>query len=310
MGLTMAIAQALMRKHRPSCVVEGFEARHGGNISTIYEIRCAYPAQPIILKVYPDTFYWKMAKEVYVYSLFDPAEGVPTPSILASDDSKTLLPHPYVLMTRLKGQPLCHVASSLSARQLRDIYCQMGTLLAKVHGITFGAFGYITTQVVSAHPTNETYIRAQFRKKLAEFDAYGGAATLRRAVEVYVEAHSEMLIDASTPVLCHNDYHEGNVLVAEEEANWRVTGIIDVDNAMAADPLFDIAKTDYYAIRAQEAKREGLLTGYGQLPVHWRERVQLYKLYHALELWDWFAKLGQQARVVRLTEDIWRFAAT
>ena len=78
----MAIAQASMRKHCPSCVVEGFEACHGGNISTVYEIRCAHPAQPIILKVYPDTFHWKMAKEVYVYSLFDPAEGVPTPFIL------------------------------------------------------------------------------------------------------------------------------------------------------------------------------------------------------------------------------------
>src|SRR5262245_979815 len=35
----------------------------------------------------------------------------------------------------------------------------------------------------------------------------------------------------------------------------------------------------YYAIKANEAKREGFLAGYGQLPINWRERVQLYKLY-------------------------------
>jgi aminoglycoside phosphotransferase (APT) family kinase protein len=290
-------------------VVEGFELRHGGNISTIYEIRCAKPDQPIILKVYPDTFHWKMAKEVYVYSLFNPAEGLPTPSILGSDDSKVLLPQPYVLMTTLKGQPLSHVASSLSALQLRDIYFQMGTLLAKVHGITLDAFGYITTRVMVAHPTNEAYMRAQFQKKLAEFEAHGGDAALRHTVEAYVETHSELLTHVPTPVLCHNDYHEGNVLVAEEEATWRVTGIIDVDNAVAGDPLLDVAKTDYYTIKAKEAKREGFLAGYGQLPMHWRERVQLYKLYHALELWDWFAALGNKAAVVRLTEDLRRFAA-
>jgi len=43
--------------------------------------------------------------------------------------------------------------------------------------------------------------------------------------------------------------------------------------------LLDIAKTDYYAIKANEAKREGFFAGYGQLPINWRKRVQLYKLY-------------------------------
>ena len=44
-------------------------------------------------------------------------------------------------MTMLKGQPLSHVAPSLSALQLRDLYFQMGTLLAKLHAITLDAFG-------------------------------------------------------------------------------------------------------------------------------------------------------------------------
>ena len=105
-----------MRKRCLSCLVESVEPRHGGDISTIYEIRCSQPDQRVILKVYPDTFHWKMAKEVYVYRLLDRAEGLPTPSILWSDDSKALLPQHYVLMTMLKGQPLSHVASSLSAR--------------------------------------------------------------------------------------------------------------------------------------------------------------------------------------------------
>jgi hygromycin-B 7''-O-kinase len=43
--------------------------------------------------------------------------------------------------------------------------------------------------------------------------------------------------------------------------------------------------------------------------MNWQERVQLYKLYHALELWDWFAAVGNKATVVRPTDDLWRFAA-
>jgi len=82
-----------------------------------------------------------------------------------------------------------------------------------------------------------------------------------------------------------------------------------VENAVSADPLLDIAKTEYYAIQANEAKREGFLAGYGQLPMNWRERVHLYKLFHALELWDWFAAVGNKVAMDSLTNDIRRFAA-
>jgi len=307
--LTGALAQAIVRRHCPSRVVDGLELRRGGNISTVYEIRCAEPHEPVILKIYPDAFYWKMEKEVYVYRLLEPIEGLPTPSILGSDNSKELLPQNYVLMTALDGQPLSSVTTSLSALALRDIYFQMGTLLAKVHGVPLDAYGYITTGVVSSHPTNEAYMRFQFQKKLAEFEALGGDAALGRTVAEYVETHSGFLSHAGAPALCHNDYHEGNVLVAEEAGTWRVTGIIDVENAVAADPLLDIAKTDYYAIRANESKREGFLAGYGGLSPSWRERVRLYGLYHALELWDWFAAAGNTFPLVHLTDDIRRFAA-
>src|SRR5262249_498463 len=307
--LTPALAQAIIRRHWPSRVADGLELRAGGNISTVYEIRCAEPYASVILKIYPDAFYWKMEKELYVYRLLDRIEGLPTPSILGSDSSKELLPQNYALMTALDGQPLSSVATSLSALALRDVYFQMGTLLAKVHGVRFDAFGYITTGVVSSHPTNEAYMRFQFQKKLAEFEALGGDAALGRTVAEYVETHRDLLSRAGAAALCHNDYHEGNVLVAEREGAWRVTGIIDVENAVSADPLLDIAKTDYYAIRADEAKREGFLAGYGQLPPNWRERARLYRLDHALELWDWVAAGGNTSALVRLTDDIRRFAA-
>jgi len=35
------------------------------------------------------------------------------------------------------------------------------------------------------------------------------------------------------PARCHNDFHEGNVLV--DPNDWRVTGFIDMENAIAAD---------------------------------------------------------------------------
>jgi hygromycin-B 7''-O-kinase len=148
------------------------------------ETTCKGNSKPdlrVILKVYPDTFLSKMEKEVYVYSLLDRAGGLPTPNILWSDDSKELLPQHYALMTTLEGQPLSRVAPLLSEPQIRDIYFQMGALLANVHDITLDAFGHTTKRVIDSHATNEAYMRFQFQKKLAEFEAHGGDAGRVRA---------------------------------------------------------------------------------------------------------------------------------
>ena len=39
-------------------------------------------------------------------------------------------------------------------------------------------------------------------------------------------------------------------------------GVIDVENAVAADPLHDLAKTNCYSIRGDPATLAGLLEGY------------------------------------------------
>jgi aminoglycoside phosphotransferase (APT) family kinase protein len=57
--------------------------------------------------------------------------------------------------------------------------------------------------------------------------------------------------------------HEGNVLVAQSRG---VTGFIDVENMIAADPMLDLAKTLQYDRDRSPAKRAALLEGYGPLP--------------------------------------------
>ncbi len=42
-------------------------------------------------------------------------------------------------------------------------------------------------------------------------------------------------------------------------------------------------------------KRDGFLTGYGPIERQgWEETLSLYRLYHALEWWDWVALIGAE----------------
>jgi hygromycin-B 7''-O-kinase len=77
-------------------------------------------------------------------------------------------------------------------------------------------------------------------------------------------------------------------------------------NAIAADPLLDLAKTESYSMRGDETKRNALFDGYGALPEDWPERLAVYQLYHALELWDWFASIGNKSPLEGIAGDMRR----
>ena len=191
----------------------------------------------------------------------------------------------------------------------------MGQLLAAVHRITQDHWGYVTTRVVDVKPTNTAYMVDQFARKLRVFDELGGDPALARAIDRHVAGHADLFAACSRPVLCHNDFHDGNVLVSRSSGElpdetphkpreWRVTGFVDVEGAVAADPLLDLARTDYYALRADPAKRDAFLSGYAPLPSDWADRVALYHLHHALELWNWAASTAKPADRSRARTDL------
>jgi hypothetical protein len=66
-----------------------------------------------------------------------------------------------------------------------------------------------------------------------------------------------------------------------------VTGAVEVGGAVAAHPLFDLARTDYWSTRGDPEKRAGLREGYGQsLGPDQEAAIDIYALHHALALWN------------------------
>ncbi|WBO61637.1 phosphotransferase family protein [Streptomyces camelliae] len=308
-ALPPAMAEELLHPVLPTESVGETVLRTGGELSTIFEIRFVGAAEPVVIKIYDDRWRWKQEKEIYVYQLLQQHRVGPVPAVLHHGDADNALGRCYTVMTMLRGQPLSAVSHALDRASLREIYRQIGSCMAAVHQIPQGAYGYLTTQVLDPEPTNTAYMTRQFHKKLREYDEHGGDAALATAIEAKVAGQAELLGACRHAVLCHNDFHEGNVLVAGDGSGWQVSGFIDVENAIAADPLMDLAKTDYYSVHGDQDKREALCDGYGTLPADWSERVGLYRLYHALELWDWFASIGNRAPLEGIASDIRRMTA-
>jgi aminoglycoside phosphotransferase (APT) family kinase protein len=297
--LEPATARAILAPVEADYPVTEVLRRTGGEVSTVYEIRGAGTVRPLIVKIYAPQWRPKLIKEVYIYRLLARHGLRCVPRVLhAAPFGIPALPWAHIVMTRLPGRVLAQ--AHLSPTESAAVYRRMGELLAAVHRIAQKQWGYLTTRVVDTRPTNTAYMTDQFARRLHDFEELGGDPAIAAAVDRHVARHTELFAACTAPVLCHNDFHQGNVLVSGAQ----VTGFVDVEGAIAADPLFDLARTDYYSLRDDPAARAALLDGYGRLPPDWADRLALYQLHHAVELWSWATRTGKPTDQTRALTDI------
>ncbi|QIS12970.1 phosphotransferase family protein [Nocardia arthritidis] len=294
--LDQAVAQELVEQVSPGQTLCEIVPRTGGDLSPVYEIRCTGPLPAFIVKAYAPRWRWRLAKEVHVYRLLASRGVTSVPSVLYVDRE-----HARLALTLAAGQPFSEIGREFGDTATYAVYRQLGAVLSAIHAIEQDGYGYLTDRILDPVATNTEYMTRQFDKKLAEFS---GDARIRHRMRQYVDERAGVFAACDSPRLCHNDVHEGNMLVVDGPDGPALTGLIDVENATAADPLMDLAKADYYAMHRDPVKWSGLLAGYGPLPADWAARVAVYRLYHALELWDWFASIGKTEHLAGIAADI------
>jgi len=277
----------------------------GGDNSAVFDLG-SRDGRRVIIKTYSDELHWKMRKELFAYGLLDATRPeVPLAAILAADDSKRVLDRNYLVMTKLEGDLLVSVIDRLGPDQLDVVDRETGAALAAMHRVRIDAFGYLGQDGVGQpYATNGDYMAAQFAKKLSEFDALGGELGTTRAVRRYVDRHLHVFDACAEAVFCHDDCHEGNILVSDASDGWHVSGILDLENAVAGDPLLDLAKTEAYRRRRSERRLRALVDGHGSMRAGWRPALDLYTVYHWLELWDWFAAHDRREPLSSLSSSI------
>lgn len=223
----------------------------------------------LVAKVYRGELSWKRDKEVFLLELV--AGRVPAPEVVHTEPA-------LLVMTRLPGLP-----ARFSDADPVEVGRQVGALLRALHAITFDDFGYIETRVTSPVGSNLEFMRRRIDRKVRS-----GPPALREQLERYFAEREDAFTGCETAVLCHNDAHDANVLVED----GRITGLIDWENAVAADPILDLAKAWAFSDGRSDETLEALVDGYGPLREDWREAFELYVVDHLLELWVWFSQIG------------------
>ncbi|MBR7835497.1 aminoglycoside phosphotransferase family protein [Actinospica durhamensis] len=297
-GLAARLLADLLPDHGP---VGSARPLEGGSVSGVCGVSFTDPAVPdVVLKLAPAADAWMARKEAYAYRLLETHGIGPIPRVLAeADDVELLDGASCVVLSILPGRPLGEIAPDLTPVQRRQVYRQLGALLARIHAVPMDGFGYIIAGILDPAPDNASYMARAFARGLREYREAGADDRIADAIGRTVAEHGAVFADCPAPVLCHGDFHEHNILVEQgRDGEWNVSGLIDPANLHAGDPLVDLVRTDAFCMQGDEAKLAGLLEGYGpggdRWPAAWAPRMRLYGILLALELRNWFAEREPQ----------------
>jgi aminoglycoside phosphotransferase (APT) family kinase protein len=294
LDLNLEMVQQIVRSFDPSLTAKSFGRLEGGS-TEVYRIDLVgTDAKPLVLKVYSEERVWLPAKE-FLVAAWLAGLTPPVPQWLHVDETRTILPLRFALLTLLPGQSL---RQWFGDTHIESAYCQMGELLRRVHAIPMTAYGYVRGEgVENPRATNAEYMVGAFEDIFRRFRDLGGDADLGRRLEQLTEERFYLLDASSGPVLCHDDFHQGNVLALRSlDGGLRLSGLIDFGNARAADSLFDLAKALFCSAHEDARSYQPLLEGYGPIDHSEPERaLWLYMLFHRVSMWCWLTKLGHEA---------------
>ncbi|MEV8456914.1 aminoglycoside phosphotransferase family protein [Streptomyces sp. NPDC052095] len=193
---------------------------------------------------------------------------------------------PYLIMTACPGTPWHEADDSLEESERRRLREELGRIVARLHAVTGPGFGYPAEPWGPLVPTWREAFTAMTAAVLDDAQRY--AAWLPRPIaeiRAVLAAASGVLDDVTRPALVHFDLWQGNLLLAGEPGDRRVSGLIDGERMFWGDPVADFVSLALFADMEDDT---AFLAGYAHAggaavfdgPV--RLRLALYRAYLCL----------------------------
>lgn len=263
-----------------------------GSMSSIFRIEFDSEKSPLILKQYPSNARWRLEKELRVYSALSEIENVPSPDIIQSSLDTEDPEIDFLLMSELPGSPLDQ--HELEISETEHVFYEIGQTLRIIHSYTFDTFSRLDDSYSGKFATNKEFLRSNIDNAIAELWTYDSDSALTRRIEGYFGRGHSSIAWPEQASLCHGDYNETNILIMKEDDNWSVSGIIDVENAFAGDPAYDIAIAELSIFEHDNVKKRAFYKGYGINPKTIEDRVRFYKVLHSLRRHNWLISKSEQ----------------
>lgn len=215
----------------------------------------------VILKIAPSSnaeimSYEKniMRTEVETMKLVKEKTDVPIPCVYYYDDSKTICNAEYFFMEKIEGINYISIKEKLSENEINEIENQLGHYNKAINEITGEYFGYSGQKETQGSNWKTVFVRLiNDLLKDGEKKNVDIGLPYEKVMDV-VNKFSNYLEKVITPYLVHWDLWDGNIFVK----NGKITGIIDFERAIWADPLIE------HYFKEVDKTSDAFMKGYGK----------------------------------------------
>jgi aminoglycoside phosphotransferase (APT) family kinase protein len=228
-GATLAAGEDAVRELKEGWFNAAYDARLTDGREVILKIA---PRPDAEVLAYEQNI---MATEVATMRLVRANPAIPVPEIYYFDTARDICDSDYFFMEKLTGDNYEHVKASLPPAMQAEIDRQIGVIVREINGFTGTYFGYDGNRDLRGATWKEAFINIvdsvleDGRRKNADF---GYTIDDIRAA---VLQHAPALEEVTTPQLVHWDAWDLNFFVKD----GHVTGILDFERALWADPLLE-----------------------------------------------------------------------
>src|SRR6266498_440482 len=252
-----------------------------GWFNAAYNVKLA-DGREVILKIAPPQDAEVMIYEKYIMStevasmrMVKRNPSIPVPEIYGFDDAHDLCDSDYFFMEKIYGDNLEQVKASLPAETQESIDLHIGKIIWEINSFPGTYFGYDGNSDLRANTWKEAFIKIvesileDAARKSVVFDF--GYDEIRAAIM----KHAPALEEIASPCLVHWDAWNPNFFVRD----GKVTGIIDFERALWAEPLMEAQFRQF-----GDASITNSMRGYDKTSFTFTEeqRKHLYSLHLAL----------------------------
>ncbi|NJP40116.1 aminoglycoside phosphotransferase family protein [Oscillospiraceae bacterium HV4-5-C5C] len=211
-----------------------------------------------------------MAHEVRCMSLLREQTELPVARVMAWDRSHRFCDADCFFMTCLPGQSLSRLKPALSPEQLAGLQTELGGMTAQINQLRGPVFGYWGQPHCQSADwfTAFSYMLQAALTDCAAVDLDPGT-DWDRLWRLLLQTRGSFL-PVTQPRLVHWDLWDGNIFVQD----GRISGLIDFERCLWADPLMEVAFRSYN-------QDPDFLRGYGITTFDSRQRCRIlwYDLY-------------------------------
>ncbi|MET9551353.1 aminoglycoside phosphotransferase family protein [Streptomyces sp. NPDC006645] len=236
---------------------EGHDVLGGGTYNSLYRVHLDGGGR-LVLKLPPEAGAARLTYEgellVNEGEFYRAARGagVPVPEVvrLAGDS---------LLMSELPGEPWSGLAGGLGEVEHDRLRGELGAYVAQLGAVSGTRFGYPSEAVPTASTWREAF-SAMLEAVLADAERFEARLPVSvERVRALVRGAAPALDEVTVPALVHFDLWQGNVLLARDEGEWAISGIVDGERMFWGDPLAEFVSLNLFG---EPEDDQALLAGY------------------------------------------------